>query len=129
MTASCTRSSARSKSPIMRTNDPQMRPTSLRNTSLIASPVGLLTIDRFGPARSTDRMVRHVVAMGDHRTDLDGLVLGWPALGDGDRLVEVSGVDGHKPGDVLLALHEGPVGDERAPVAPSNRRRRARRLE
>jgi len=40
----------------------------------------VLTTDPFGQARSTDRVVGHVGAVGDHRTNLDGLILGWPAV-------------------------------------------------
>src|ERR1700680_2739824 len=129
ITASCTRSSARSKSPVMRTSDPQMSPTSSRNTALIASPVGLLNHRPLRPTCSAVRMIGHGIAVGDHGTDLDALILWRPALRDRNCLVEVRRVDGDESCDVLLALHEGTVGHELASLAPANRGRGARGLE
>src|ERR1019366_792532 len=104
-TASCTRSSARSKSPVIRTSEPQMRPTSARNTAFIASAVGSVIIAAQASPVSADRMMGHVVVV-HHRADLDGLVFRRPLLGNGDRLVQIRHVDRDEPGDVLLAFPE-----------------------
>ena len=66
---------------------------------------------------------RHVGSVEDHdRADLDAAEPGRDLLGDGDRRVEVGGLDEVVAAERLLGLGERPVGDGE-PAAPSLRMR------
>src|SRR5213594_1900214 len=65
-----------------------------------------------------------------HRTDLDGSdARPWNPSSDGDRLVEILGIDQEVAGDLLAGLHEWAVGDETFAVADPDDRRRRRRMQ
>src|SRR5256885_3720279 len=102
--ASCTHSSARSKSPRLRTRAAVSRPASSRKTAATASCVIVL------------------VALSLHRrADLD--VAHRPCFREADRIIQVGDLDQRVAADLFLRLDERSVEDLHLPAHASHRRR------
>src|SRR4051812_36922612 len=102
--ASCTASSARSMSPVVRMSVATARPYCSRKTCSMSADVGCgIGLPASGPA----------VGLGDERPDLDRQGGGAGDLASPvERLVEVRRPNDREPGEVLLPLREGAVGQQ-----------------
>src|SRR5712691_3649998 len=107
--ASCTHSSARSKSPRLRTSAAVNRPASSRKTPATASLVTLRALVLDGGSNF------HVA----HR----------PGLRDPDRLIEIGDLDERVSAHLLLGFDEGPVEDLHRAINAPHRGGRAAHVE
>src|ERR1700680_5147896 len=139
---SWTTSSARSKSPRVRTNAAVRRPASSRKTAtsnpvhssefkgarwpaaLAAVCVSAVLGGLRRPSGFRFRDLSRVVDDGPHLYRP-----GRPCLGYGKRLVEILDLDDREPSDDLLGLDVRSVGDDCLAVLDAHRRRAARPLE
>src|SRR5690606_4205484 len=132
-TASCSASSARSKSPHDRISVATMRPCSWRKTAASASEAAL--IDGLPLGYSAHRahlgaaLLLHLREV-DHRPDLDAARLDVrELLRPLDRRVQVRGIEDVEPAQLLFRLRERPVCHLGLPATDSDGLRRGHGVE
>src|SRR6266508_5191660 len=133
--ASCSASSARSKSPQARISDAMIRPYSRRKTcSTLSRAFGIGRAGRLRPVRPRRRR-RSELGCGSikfhDRPYLHRATTGKirHLAGPGDRRIQIGRIDQIVAAELLLGLGEGAIDDDRAAIGESYGGRRRDRLE
>src|SRR5260370_27033590 len=126
---SWTTSSARSKSPRVRTSAAVSRPASSRKTAATATSAAVRVCSAVlgGVREPSGFRLLHLSRVVDHGPHFDRARR--PGLGHGEGLVEILDLDDREAADDLLPLDIRPVGDDCLALLDAHGRRVARPLQ